>query len=651
MGIGDKLLDSGYVPDQDSDEDKKSEAAYFRKITKCPVGFTDDIIEYVESPEFLGGELRPLQRKFLENLFSKKPDGTNKYSSGVMCCGMRGGKSWSAAFIATFLTQYMLKFDNPAEEFGQMPGTRLTAQVIASSEVQSKETAYAAIESIIDHSRWWQRYLAYLHDLEDIEGKYTRYQELKLAREFPKQNLAILSLHSNSAALAGKTSYCVIFDELSRFDVVDGTVQAKTQKRTADAVYYTASRAASSLHQISKVVTISSPMFEDDFTMKLLCSAKDCHIGEQAVAINSLRSKVPDKVDGRYGMHATTFELNPQSEENPTGFIKGVHFEDERVQNPETYKRDYLALPPATVNPYFEYPERVDIIVSPRNDPIALFTDKTIEESIRTDSGLEQRFYIGKSVLPMKPNKMQKYYISVDQAEVKDHFTLGMGHVEEIPVKLAEDENAIRLKVVVDLLTGWVPDNHNHITVSFQNVEEVIKVLCNAFNVGKVTYDQWSSVESIQRLFSAGIYTERLGATLEMYDVLKYLIYQGQIDIPNHERMVKELKQLSLIAGTRIDHPAGGSKDYSDAVCRVAWCCYEDYLRQAIHGEHMLPVKQNLPTLRSIASAYEMMQNAGNNPHGAIWDSPLGGQSFSGKGVFGETIIVVPNVVPNIGNK
>jgi len=650
MAIGNKLLDPNYIPEETPTE-KNIDAPYFRKITKCPVKFTDDIIEYIESPEYLGRSLRPLQKKFLENLFSKNDDGSFKYSSGVMCCGMRGGKSWTAAFIATFLTQYMLQFDDPAEEFGQMPGTRLTAQVIASSEVQTKETAYAAIESILDYSRWWQKYMAYLQDLEEVEGKHSMYQELKLAREFPKHNLAVLSLHSNSAALAGKTSYCVIFDELSRFDVVEGAVQAKTQKRTADAVYDTASRAASSLYQISKVVTISSPMFEDDFTMKLLCMSKDCHVGEQKLVIDSLRNKFQNKVATLYGMHATTFELNPLTEENPTGFTKGIHFEEERNRNPETYNRDYLAVPPATVNPFFEYPERLDIVVSQRTDPIALFTDKTIEESIQTEQGVEQRFYVGKSVIPVKPNKMSKYYICVDQAEVSDHFTLAMGHAEEIPIETGEDRGAIRVKVVIDLLTGWAPDKQRHITVSFQNVEEVIKILCKSFLVGKVTYDKWSSVESIQRLFSAGIHTERLGATLEMYNIFKYLVYQGQIDIPVHDKLPTEIKQLSIIQGKYIDHPPGGSKDYADAVCRVTWCCYEDYLIRAVHGEHILPTKQELPTIRSVATAYEMMQNAGNNPHGAIWDSPLGGQSMSGKGIFGETIIVVPNVVPNIGKK
>jgi len=570
-------------------------------------------------------------------------DGDNLY---CLADGTVTHNSWTAAFITTFMTQLMLKYDNPAQEFGQAPGTRITGQIIASSEVQAKETAYAAVESILDYGHWWQKYIAYLKEREETEGKHTLYQELKLAREFPEKNVAVLSLHSNSAALAGKTSYCVVLDELSRFDVADGMVQSRTQKSTANAVYDTVARACSSLKQISKVVTISSPMYEDDYTMRLLCMAKDCWVGEMSPIIDALRNKTVTKVPTLYGMHATTFELNPKTEENPGGFVRGEDFESARLQNPEAYNRDYLACPPSTVNPFFEFPEKIDRVVIDREKKVA-FSDKMIEESIQTANGIEMRMYIGKNIMPLKPDKMNKYYICVDQGEKRDHFALAMGHVESMPIDVTNDkgdiEKASRLKIIIDFVTGWIPDKQNRITVSFANVEEVIKVLCQSFHVGVVTYDQWSSAESIQRLFSEGVNTQQLGATLSMYETFKQLIYQGQLELPKHEILLKELKQLTLIKGKKLDHPSSGSKDYSDAVCRVCWLCYEDYIMETVHGQHMLPYKQNLPTLRSVASAYEIMRQNDMNPHGAIWN-----QSQSGQGVFGDTFIVRTNVIPNI---
>lgn len=611
----------------------------------------------IERKQYVHNGKHSNKEKYLSSL-KVTPVGWGKYAGigvdgdNLFCLGdgTVTHNTWTSAFIQTFMTQFMLQFDQPARHFGQAPGTRLTGQVIASSEVQAQETAYAAVESIIEYSPWWRKYLAYLLERESNEGKGTLYQKLKLAIEFPEKNIAVLCLHSNSAALAGKTSYCVVLDELSRFDVTDGSVQSKTQKQTANAVYDTVSRSCASLKEISKVVTISSPMFEDDFTMRLICKAKDCYIGEMAPVINALREKVVDKVATLYGMHATSFELNPKTKENSVGFVKGVDFEGARTENPETYKRDYLAVPPATVNPFFEFPERVDRIVEER-EKLVIFSNKIIEEMIRTETSFENRFYIGKKVTPLKHDHMNRYYICVDQGEKRDTFALAMGHVEEVIIKAENqkgvEEDHFRLKVIIDVVEGWVPDRENRITVSFANVEEAIKLLASNFNVSTVTYDQWSSVEAIQRLFSDGIYTKQLGANLEMYDVLKQLIYQGQIIIPNHPELVKELKQLTLIKGRKVDHPSGGgSKDYADAVCRVVWLCYEDYILDTIHGNHILPLKQELPTLRSVASAHEMMMGSEMNPEGSIWES-----LSSGAGVFGETVIVRQNVIPSIKSK
>ena len=162
----------------------------------------------------------------------------------------------------TYLTQFLLQYDNPAQEFGQILGTRLTGQCIASSEAQTTETVYSHVETIMDFTPWWKKYLNYLTEREETEGKFTLYQNLKLAREFPEKNIAILALHSNSAALAGKTSYCVVLDELARFDVSEGSTQSKSEKRTANAVFDTVTRATSSLKSIS-LMSVSPPRSVD----------------------------------------------------------------------------------------------------------------------------------------------------------------------------------------------------------------------------------------------------------------------------------------------------------------------------------------------------------------------------------------------------
>jgi hypothetical protein len=106
---------------------------------------------------------------------------------------------------------------------------------------------------------------------------------------------------------------------------------------------------------------------------------------------------------------------------------------------------------------------------------------------------------------------------------------------------------------------------------------------------------------------------------------------------------LRELKQLTNIKSKKIEHPVSGSKDYSDACCRVVWLCYEEYILNTIEGQHILPMRQSLPTLRSVATIYELAKMNQNNPHTAIW-----GQSRAGEGLFGDGLVVRQNVMPNL---
>lgn len=655
MGLGNKLLDRSYTPQDTITNDSAVHPFYFKKVIKCPVQFTQDPIEYAE--KYLNIRLRPTQKQILNVLFNRDVHGDYTTNEVVVIAGMRGGKSLIAGLAASFILQQALAMDSPAEQLGQVKGYKLSGEFIATSEQQSKNTAYSSFESLLMNTDWWNKYIGYLLEREISEGKETLFQHQQRKIYFPEKNLEVLSLHSNSQSIAGMTAMFVIFDEMSRFNVSDKKVQEVTEKRTAQAVYYTASRAAKSLKGFSKIMTITSPMYESDFGMKLLYMAEKVYGGSQKHVIDALRSKEPKRVPGLIGFHYTTFEMNPKTPDNPSGFVE-EDFEAERISSPEAYRRDYLAIPPSALNPWIEYPERIDPCVHPNKEKYALFEDKLIEESVETEFASETRRYIGKTIYLLKHDKITKHFICCDQGEVKDSFVVSMGHGEEVTFKginaAGKEIEETRYKAVIDLIEIWKPDKEQRITVSFANVEEIIKTLTKSFYVSKVVYDQWQSVESIQRLFSQGVYTQKMGASLEMYDILKILIYSGMIEFPKNDDLVTELRQLNLVRGSKIDHPVSGSKDIADAVCRVAYCIYEDCIRDAIQGNYILPLKSKLPTIRSIASAYEYIQQDqtqfGMDGTSEIFGGEGGGVSGA-HDLFGNGYIVQPNVVPNIGVK
>ena len=575
-------------------------------------------------------------------------DGDNLFCLSDGTVTHNSGKSILGGLSGSFLMQKLLAMDDPGTALGQVPGQKFVAEYIATSEQQSKQTAFAAFMNIINNTDWWRKYIAYLRERELKEGKGTLFDMLQRSVLFPSKNLEAHSLHSNSQSLAGFTAFFVCFDEMSRFDVSDTAVQQQSEKRSAQAVYFTAARAAKTLSGFSKILTITSPMYETDFGMQLLYMSKEVKAGPSTKRmIDALRTRYTDRVDDIIGYHYCTYEANPKTQEDPHGYTE-KSFDAEKKANYSAFMRDYMAVPPAAISPFFELPERIEKSVYHGREPLVIFNDDIIQRAV----GDEVRRYMGKRIQVVNTNKIQKYFICCDQGAVKDSFVVAMGHGEiseiDLPDARGKTVKTERHKVVIDFVEAWKPNKEDRITVSFENVEDVIKVLNSCFYIDRVVYDQWHSTESIERLFSEGIMTSKLGADLEMYETFKILLYSGMIDLPDNDTLLTELRQLSVIKNKKIDHPQAGSKDIADAVARVVWCVYLDSIRDAVHGKFMHPMGQPIATIRSVATAAEIMKD---DMYNEVPNYGIFGSTSNGKSVFGKSTIVQCNVVPNIGDR
>jgi hypothetical protein len=646
--IGDRLLDPQYIPDTSK---YNSSNVFYTKTNTCPVTFTNDPIEYIEG--YLKYKLRKFQKDVITDLFEIDETGHPKRDVATLIIGMRSGKSLIGSVIGSFLLHELLAKEDPALSLGQIPHYRLSAGFIANSEQQSKQTAYASFMNIIETTPWWRKYIQWLLDREATEGCETLFQKHQRRVFFPEKNIEVLSLHSNSQSIAGLTAFFMSFEELSRADVSQGQVQEQTEKRTAQAIYFTASRAVKTLHPFSKIVVTTSPMYETDFGMQLLYQSKDFKGGKHRGAMDLLRQKYsPEKVDRMIAYNYTTYEAHPKTLEDPTGYTESS-FDQEKKTNYLAYMRDFEAYPPNAISPFFDVPERIERCVVDNKEPIALFENKNFEETIQTGMGVEIRRYIGKKFYPVVTDKTQPYFICCDQGAVKDSFVVAMGHGEESPVEIpnamGKIEKIKRFRVVIDFVEVWKPDKLQRITVSFQNVEEVIRSIGQYFNIRTVVFDQWHSTESIQRLFSEGMHTEKLGATMDMYETLKLLIYSGMVELPKNDLLVSELRQLNVVKGSggnmKIDHPGDGSKDTADAVCRVVWQVYNDSIRRGIQSNFILPVTQRFTTVRDAGKYFQSVRMLDEIPYGGAL---FGSVTTGSRDLFGQDFIVHENVMGNI---
>jgi hypothetical protein len=105
--------------------------------------------------------------------------------------------------------------------------------------------------------------------------------------------------------------------------------------------------------------------------------------------------------------------------------------------------------------------------------------------------------------------------------------------------------------------------------IDFSRVRELINDLRRrGYHITQVSFDGWQSVDSRQILRRQGFRTALVSVDRDLgpYETLKELINTGRLHFPRYAPLLRELSRLELVAGRKVDHPRGGSKDCADAL-------------------------------------------------------------------------------------
>lgn len=166
------------------------------------------------------------------------------------------------------------------------------------------------------------------------------------------------------------------------------------------------------------------------------------------------------------------------------------------------------------------------------------------------------------------------YYIHCDPGLKKDAFTLALCHTTEDyrTIETAKGEREQLQRVVVDFVISWDPRYPR--VVDYLNVRAVLKQLVQFYDVKRVTFDRWNSVEGIQELVAMGVDADDMSFSnaeqLAMYRYLRLAFYNDMITLaPGDEKTQLELKFVRQ-KGNEIVHDLYG-KDRADAVAAVVW--------------------------------------------------------------------------------
>lgn len=160
------------------------------------------------------------------------------------------------------------------------------------------------------------------------------------------------------------------------------------------------------------------------------------------------------------------------------------------------------------------------------------------------------------------------YRAAIDAAYKRDAFTFSVvGHFEN------------RIKQYV--LMGWEGTKKN--PVQAKEVAQYIRTICKEYGIDEVAADQYS-FEPLREIFAQyGVSLIEKTFTLtfkkQIYFNLKRLIHSQQMDLLDHEKLGKELKELVIeqtgSGQIRIGHPPGGHDDYADSTAIAAYLAVE----------------------------------------------------------------------------
>jgi len=496
-----------------------------------------DIQTFVQDKEYLG--LPPLSDIQLEivrhstQIFKERTliamygeeEGKRWYKeytdNEVICMLGKGSGKDHCARISMAYTVYLIHcLRDPLIYYGKAHGVYIDLLNLAVNAQQAQRVFFEPFKNLLLRSPYFNRV-----------GFEPRVSEIF----FFSRPVRCFSGHSESEGWEGYEVMTIILDEIAAFKT-DAELRGETRSKGSASAIYNMSKLSimSRFPEIGKVILLSFPRYKGDFIQQRF--------------INSREKKEPKT----WSIKAATWEVNPT--------IKREQLESEYIRNPVEARSRFECEPPNMEDAYFRDPDLVRKAFMYGEDPI-------------DEDGNFKNWFNGTDA--------QVRFIHIDLALKRDRAALSMVHspgfkeiktlggIEKLPV------------VNVDLVYSWEASINQEI--NFSSIRQMIVDLCRKFDVAKVTFDRWQSIEMIQSLRAQGINADFHSVKKTDYDTLMTAIYDTRLRGYWNELLVEEeLLKLRLFGNNKIDHPNSGSKDLADAVTGATFVCIENMV---IDGE------------------------------------------------------------------
>ena len=554
--------------------------------------------KFVEDEEFLGleGQVYPTLLNDLEELFN------GDYDEAVLAGSIGWGKSTFAEIAMARMIYEVSCFRDPQKALGLMRGSIIAFINISINKDSAKKIVFQGIKSKLQNSKYFSEHFPIVND---------KAEELRLAK-----NVWIFPVASGEQGILGYNVLGGVMDEVNFLDYIENSARAPD-----GGVYDQAERLQTQLIRRMKsrymrrgklpgiLLQVSSAAYPDDYTERRMEEAKDnprifCRRYSQ------WDTPPPDKYCGQ------TFQISlgdltnrPQlitcendlivcKEKNLEIIDVPIEYKTDFEKNIDSSIRDLAGRPTLSIHPFILYREKVAEAMEkgPKElglehpfgkevttlqdgatlDPSKLLVPK-YKKLYENATGEQKHDYkVIYDNLKQKPR-----YIHIDLAKTS-MAGFAMGYVKDYTEVIRRNEEGEEYTqkmpiIVIELMLRIIAPLHGEIQVS--HVRSLVHELRSyGYRIGKVTLDQFQSLDTQQQLIQKGINAGELSVdrTPDAYNAYKDALYEDRILMYWYEPAYWETIRLERNEKTgKIDHPKNGSKDVSDAIAGVCHHCVE----------------------------------------------------------------------------
>ncbi|MFA7264893.1 MAG: hypothetical protein WC054_01035 [Candidatus Nanopelagicales bacterium] len=472
----------------------------------------------------------------------------------TLLVGKGGGKDLIARLMALRISYLLLCLKDPRDYFGMPSSESIHMLNVASTKDQARRAYFEPMTRIV-RKGWFadkcdpkKNTIEWARGLESVSGS------------------------SDAETQEGLNLILGVADEIDAFRTADdiartGSGGTRTPMRSAEGIIkMLRSSAVTRFPRTFKNVRISYPRYHGSPILQLHAESKQDIERKGADSKHFIVGPMPSWEFNPLLARTTFVELEKEISPVPVPEELVADFEAE----PEWARAAYLCMPERTMlPPYFRSENSVDS---------AMVDTPEIEVHWEfAQGGWHPRFVIPQS---LKPIPGATYATHCDLALNGDRAGFAMAHVvswdkfarkdPEYNGQLVWDERpVVKVDTAIALEADLESDPPREIQLRFYR-QLVFELQQRGFPIRAASMDGWQSVDNRQILQVGGIEAPLLSMdrTDEPYRQFRSLVEEGRVEIPYSRLLRNELLHLQQDPKKRkIDHPPGGSKDLSDAVC------------------------------------------------------------------------------------